>query len=575
MDIQTVDGILFSQMINRGTSNLKIHAEEINNLNVFPIPDGDTGDNMLMTMAGGDKAVAKATANLSETSEKIANGMLLGARGNSGVILSQFFAGIAKGFKGLEKADTQQIGNAFKQGVKQAYDAVMTPTEGTILTVAKDATNYACSINASNPLEFIEAFIEEAKLSLARTPDLLEVLKKAGVVDSGGAGLFYIARGMRQALLGDTKNIYHPENTDSHEHTHSAPQLDLDKFTEDSVLEFGYCTELMLRLQTIKTNPQEFDVETIKKFLETVGNSVVCFKTGTIIKLHVHTKTPDKVLAFCQQFGEFLTVKIENMSLQHNNLGQEAAGASKNNDSTAASNADDETLETKVTPMAAEHKKFAIVAVASGEGIKQTFIDYGVDQVVDGGQSMNPSAEDFINAFEQIDAETIFVLPNNGNIVLSAKQAAKLYEKADIRVIESKTIGEGFAAITMYDPDSNNTDEIIEQLNSAMEGVATYSISHCVRDAQIDGLTLHRGNYIGISDKKIVATEKDRKLATISTIDKMDFTDHEVCIFIRGKDSLTTETEEIVSYLNKKVPNLELYNIDGGQDIYSYILILE
>ena len=234
MDIQTVDGILFSQMINRGTSNLKIHAEEINNLNEFPIPDGDTGDNMLMTMAGGDKTLDKATVNLSETSEKIANGMLLGARGNSGVILSQFFAGIAKGFKGLEKADTQQIGNAFQQGVKQAYDAVMTPTEGTILTVAKDATNYACSIKASSPLEFIEAFIEEAKLSLARTPDLLEVLKKAGVVDSGGAGLFYIARGMRQALLGDTKDIYHQHQIDNSSDNHTnqtgkAP-LDLNKF---------------------------------------------------------------------------------------------------------------------------------------------------------------------------------------------------------------------------------------------------------------------------------------------------------------------------------------------------------
>ena len=584
MELQTVDGILFSQMINRGTSNLKIHAEEINNLNVFPIPDGDTGDNMLMTMAGGDKTLDKATTNLSETSEKIANGMLLGARGNSGVILSQFFAGIAKGFKGLEKADTQQIGNAFKQGVKQAYDAVMTPTEGTILTVAKDATNYACSINASTPLEFIEAFIEEAKLSLARTPDLLEVLKKAGVVDSGGAGLFYIARGMRQALLGDTKDIYHQHQIDNStgnqtNQTGKAP-LDLDKFTEDSVLEFGYCTELMLRLQNAKTNPQEFDVGIVKKFLEGIGNSVVCFKTGTIIKLHVHTMTPDKVLAFCQQFGEFLTVKIENMSLQHNNLGQEAAGADKTTaGSSAGTSADaedsEETLETRIKPMESEHKKFALVAVAAGDGIKQTFKDYGVDQVVDGGQSMNPSAEDFIKAFEKIDADTIFVLPNNGNIILSAKQAAKMYEKADIRVIESKTIGEGFAAITMYNAEADNTEEIIEQLNSAMEGVLTYSISHCVRDAQMDGLTLHRGNYIGFSDKKIIATEKDRKLATISTIDKMDFTDHEVCIFIRGKDSLTTETEEIVSYLKKKVPNLELYEIDGGQDIYSYILILE
>jgi len=559
MDINTVDGILFSQMINRGTSNLKIHAEEINNLNVFPIPDGDTGDNMLMTMMGGDSALQFPDKNLSESAEKIAKGMLLGARGNSGVILSQFFAGIAKGLKGLEKADTKQLGAAFKSGVKQAYDAVMTPTEGTILTVAKDATNYACSQQASTPLEFIEAFIEEAKLSLARTPELLEVLKRAGVVDSGGAGLIYIIRGMRQALLGDTKNIYiHPSQTTV------KPQLDLDKFTEDSILEFGYCTELMLRLQNAKTNPQEFDVEIIKKFLESIGNSVVCFKTGSIIKLHVHTKTPDKVLAFCQQYGEFLTVKIENMSLQHNNLTKEAAGADT-----------EEKLETKIEVSAAEHKKFALVAVASGEGIKESFKEYGVDEIVDGGQSMNPSSADFIKAFEKIDADTIFVLPNNGNIILAAEQAAKMYKKADIRVINSKSIGEGFAAVTMYSTELDNTEGIIELLNCAMEGVITYSVSHCVRDAQIDGLNLKRGSYIGFSDKKIIASEADRMAATLSTIDKMDFDEHEVCIFIRGKDSLTAETEEIVSYLKTKEPNLELYEIDGEQDIYSYILILE
>ena len=555
MDSQTINGVLYAQMINRATGNLKIHAEEINNLNVFPIPDGDTGDNMLMTMMGGSNAIQTPDANLSSMAEIIANGMLLGARGNSGVILSQFFAGIAIGLKGLESADTQQLGVAFQRGVKQAYDSVMTPTEGTILTVAKDSTNAACATNATSPLAFIEAFIEEAKQSLARTPDLLPVLKKAGVVDSGGAGLIYIIKGMRQALLGDTESI------DLHSGNETAkPQLDLNKFTEDSVLEFGYCTEIMLRLQNAKTNPQEFDVEIIKNFLNTIGNSVVCFKTGTIVKLHVHTMTPDKVLAFCQQFGEFLTLKIENMSLQHNNLTPKE---------------EDEKLETKVEAEAIEHKQYGVVAVAAGEGIKQTFKDYGADQIVDGGQSMNPSAEDFIKAFEKINADTIFVLPNNGNVILSAKQAAKIYNKADIRVIETKSIGEGYAVLTMMDTECGNTDEIVENLNFAKEGVVTYSVSHCVRDAQMDGLTLHSGEYIGFSDKTIVASGKDRKSAALAMIDKMDFTDHEVCIFIRGKDSLTNETTELTDYLKSKHPNVEVYNIDGGQDIYSYILILE
>lgn len=554
MDINVIDGFLYSQMINAGTGNLKIHAQEINNLNVFPIPDGDTGDNMLMTMQGGSAGVSNPEKNLGKTAEKIAQGMLLGARGNSGVILSQFFAGIAKGLCGLDEANATQLGNAFQQGVKQAYEAVMTPTEGTILTVAKDSTNYACSVNANTPLEFIEAFIKESKLSLARTPDLLPVLKKAGVVDSGGAGLIYIIKGLRQCLKGEVQNysMNTPEAV-------AKPQLDLDKFNEDSVLEFGYCTELMLRLQNKKTDTKNFDVEIIKKFLNEVGNSVVCFKTGTIVKLHVHTMTPDKVLAFCQQFGEFLTVKIENMSLQHNNLGE----------------TEEDTLETTVEAEAAERKPYGVVAVATGDGIKQTFLDYGVDQIVDGGQSMNPSSEDFIKAFDKINADTIFVLPNNGNVILSAQQAAKIYKKADIRVIESKSIGEGYAVVTMMDTESGNTDEIIEQLNSAMEGVKTYSISHCVRDAQMDGFDLHSGEYIGISGKNIIAAGETRKEAALSTVDEMDFTDHEVCILISGQDSTNEETAEIESYLCKNHPGVEVYTIQGGQDVYSYILILE
>lgn len=554
MEYQLLDGAIYSQMIAAGTNNLRIHAQEINNLNVFPIPDGDTGDNMLMTMMGGKNAIPASEKNLSAAAKKISSGMLLGARGNSGVILSQFFDGISAGFEGLTQADSTQIGNAFKKGVKQAYESVMTPTEGTILTVAKDSTEYACSTNAKTPVDFFDAFLREAKLSLERTPDLLPVLKKAGVVDSGGAGLIYIIKGMKQFLLGEAQ----PEVKDNSEKSEK-PQLNLDLFNEDSELEFGYCTELMLRLQNKKTNPAAFDVETIKSFLNTIGNSVVAFKTGSIIKLHVHTMTPDKVLAFCQQFGEFLTVKIENMSLQHNNLTEE----------------DDDTLVTTVESEKQERKPFGIVAVASGEGIKQTFLDYGADYIVDGGQSMNPSAEDFINAFDKVNADTIFVLPNNGNVILSAQQAAKIYTNSQIKVIESKSIGEGFAVITMIDTECGNTEEIIEQCNFAMDGVSSYYISHCVRDAQMDGLSLHTGDYIGFCDKNIITSNSDRRNTGLSTIDKMDFSDHEVCILINGIDSTTNETTELSNYIKEKHPDIEVYIISGGQDIYSYIMILE
>ena len=555
MQEKKLDGSLYSKLIKRGTINLNIHAEEINNLNVFPIPDGDTGSNMLLTMTGGKNAIDKSEKNLSAAANKISNGMLLSARGNSGVILSQFFDGISAGFLDLEEADISQIAQAFKQGVKHAYSAVMTPVEGTILTVVKDATEYACNKKAETILDFIENFITEAKLSLERTPNLLPVLKKAGVVDSGGAGLIYIMEGMRQYLKGES--VVEQDTPSSS--TDSQSPINLDAFTSDDVLEFGYCTELLLRLQNKKCDVENFSVDTIKTYLDSIGNSVVAFKTGSIIKLHVHTMTPDKVLAFCQQYGEFLTVKIENMSLQHNSInGQE-----------------EEFKIAQPKPKNQEKKEYGIVAVAAGEGIKQMFTDHGADVIVDGGQSMNPSAQNFITAFNKVNAKTIFVFPNNSNVILAAQQAAKMYDGAQIIVIESKTIGEGYAALTMLDTTSNDTNQIIEDIKLSMSGVTTYYVSHCVRDAEMDGIVLHNGDYIGFQEKKIMVATPERKRTALQTVEGIDFTDHEVCILIRGEDSTDYEKEEVKKYLLLKHPGIEVYEVNGGQDIYSYIFIVE
>lgn len=551
-EYKTIDGELYSEMIRRGTGNLRVHVEEVNNLNVFPIPDGDTGDNMLMTMTGGTSAIDSSIKNLGEAAKKISSGMLLGARGNSGVILSQFFDGISAGFAGLETANVEQMKSAFLEGVKHAYEAVMTPTEGTILTVAKDSSNAASKTNSDDILDFINAFLDEAVLSLERTPDLLPVLKKAGVVDSGGAGLIYIIRGFRQILMGEKEEIHDEYPRPAEENQKAA--LDLDKFTEDSELEFGYCTELLLRLQNKKCDAKNFDIQVIKDYLNTIGNSVVIFKTGTIVKMHVHTMTPDKVLNFCQKYGEFLTIKIENMSLQHNNLNNE--------------NVENENE-------VQEHKKYAIVAVATGDGVKQSYLDYGASFIVEGGQSMNPSSEDFIKAFDIVNADDIFVLPNNGNVILSAQQAATMYEKSKVHVIPTKTLGDGYACLTMFNPDAPTADDIIEDFKMSMEGVKTFLVSHCVRDAEMDGFTLHSGDYIGISGKKIFAAANNRKEAALKTIDSMDFTDHEVCILIRGNDSMTVEFDEIVAKVKNEHPMIEVYSIDGGQDVYSYIFILE
>ena len=544
--MKTLDGILFSRMINSGAANLKAHAREINDLNVFPIPDGDTGDNMLLTIMGGVYHDVSVSESLDVMADRISSGVLLSARGNSGVILSQFIEGIKNGFAGLSTANAREIGEAFRQGVKQAYGSVMTPTEGTILTVLREATEYACEQSAQTPEEFLEAFVEEAKRSLARTPELLPVLKKAGVVDSGAAGLIYIVDGMIRAVMGE-------DVEDDGGISEKTEELNLDAFDENSVLEFGYCTELLLRLQNAKIDVSAFNVNIIADFLQVIGDSVVIVKSGSIVKLHVHTKTPQKVLDFCQRYGEFLKVKIENMSLQHN--------------STVIS-------EKEIKPEA-ERKKYGIVAVACGEGLKNTFRERGADVIVDGGQSMNPSAEDFISAFDEVNADTIFVFPNNSNIILTARQAAQLYEKSDVRVIESKTVGAGYASLAMLDTNLADADAIESDLTMAMEEVTTAEISHCVRDANIDGVELHIGEYIGFVGKELISANDDRLTATLEAIDKLGLNARDVCIVFCGKDATDEEADLIEKHIKENYRGKEVYIINGGQDIYDYIIIVE
>ena len=541
-----ITGVTYAKMIAGGAANLCAHVQEVNDLNIFPIPDGDTGENMLLTILGGVGGGDASPENLGEAAERVSEGMLLSARGNSGVILSQFFDGVAFGFGGLFEADAEHFGIAFRYGVDHAYKSVMTPTEGTILTVLREATEVACKSGAESVGEFLNVFLREAKASLARTPDLLDVLKKAGVVDSGGAGLCYIVDGMSRVLSGEKieADISVSQQT---------KELDYDAFTEDSVLEFGYCTELLLRLQNAKTNVDAFETGVITDYLSSIGDSIVAVQNGSIVKIHVHTMTPDKVLSFCQKYGEFLKVKIENMSLQHNSI----------------------PTSKRTSEATAERKAFGVVAVASGEGLVNTFIERGADVVVSGGQSMNPSAEDFIEAFDKVNADTIFVLPNNGNIVLTAKQAAELYKVSDVRVIESKTIGDGYAALSMLDTDSGDADRISEEMTEAMQGVVTAEISHCVRDANMDGTELHAGDYIGFMGKTLLTWGESRLAAVCETLERLRFSQYDFCILIRGKDTPSEETARIEAYVNARYKNKEIYIIDGEQEVYDYILILQ
>lgn len=542
---KTVDGVQYAKMIQAGTANLRAHAQDINDLNVFPIPDGDTGDNMLMTIVGGADAVGSGSESLSDTVRKNADGMLLSARGNSGVILSQFFEGIAAGFEGVESAKSADIVRALQCGVERAYSAVLVPTEGTMLTVMRSATERLEPEEHDDPEKLLDTFIEEAKKTLEKTPDMLPVLKKAGVVDSGGAGLIYIMEGMLKGLRGEEIEEYVPSERTGEQ------AIDVNLFTEDSVLEFGYCTELLLRLQRVKTDLDTFDAKVITDYLSTIGDSVVCVKNGTVVKIHVHTMTPHKVLEFCQQYGEFLKLKIENMSLQHNNTDLPAEKAE----------------EDEILP----HKEIGVVVTCAGEGIKEMFEGSGADVVVDGGQSNNPSTEDFLAAFKKVNADTIFVFPNNSNIILTAKQAAGMFTESDVRVIESKTVGDGWAALSMLDTDSGDADEIAAALTEAMAGVVTAEISKSVRDTQ----DTKAGEYIGFVGKDILASEEKRTDAVKKTVDCLDMSSHDICLILVGKEASEEEASEIESYITSKYRDKEVYIIDGKQEIYDYILILE
>ncbi len=551
MEKNAINSRMLAELINGGIQNLVIHRDEVNDLNVFPIPDGDTGNNMLMTIQGSESVTPYEDEAIGSYARRAADSMLFSARGNSGVILSQIADGFAAGLDGVEYANVEDTARAFRCGVEHAYSAVAEPVEGTILTVVREAAEYASSLHCKDVQEYLDAFLAQAQESLRHTPDLLDILKKAGVVDSGGAGLIYIIEGALSVLKGEPV-----EASEAFSGHTSAPApgagLNFDLFDEDSELVYGYCTELLLRLQRKKTDIENFDLAAFREYLCSIGDSVVCLKTGSVVKLHVHTKEPYQVLKYGQQFGEYLTVKIENMSLQHNNL----------------------PADSKLSHPE-EHKQFGFVAVASGEGIKKNFREMGTDQIVQGGQTMNPSADDFIDAFRRINADTIFVMPNNGNVILAAQQAAKLYKEADVRVIPSRTIGDCYAILSMLDLDSEDPDELERDMKQAMEGVVTGSVTCCIRDTEMNGFSLKKGQYLGIVGKEIVSSDNDRRDTACMLTARMDFTDHQICIIIRGKDSTAEEAEEIASMLRKEHRDYEVYVLDGGQELYSYYIVLE
>jgi len=561
MHIMKLDGSLFKTLIINGAENLRQNYQTIDALNVFPVPDGDTGTNMKMTIDGGVNEILNVEVNnIYEVSKKLSRGMLMGARGNSGVILSQLFRGIHKGFEGFISVNAINLAKAFMSGVEQAYKAVMKPVEGTILTVAREACEKLLTISSSRMSinEFFDEYINEAKASLQRTPELLPVLKEAGVVDSGGAGFICILEGMQKALNGEFLSSKPVD-----ESLHVASKLVVKNGEK---LEFGYCTEFILELQPEKADPKTFDEKTLIDQIEELGNSLVVVKDDDIVKVHIHTLTPGKVLNIGQQYGEFIHLKIENMTVQHNQLndfehveeGQCACGE-----------------EHVVKPQKPEkRKKYAIVTVAVGAGLIKTFEEMGADYVVSGGQSMNPSTEDFIRGFDHLNADNIIVFPNNKNIVLAARQAAKIYTESKVWVVESRSIAEGFSALTMLDL-NNEPEEIVEEMKEIMQNVTTGQVTYAVRESSFENVNIKKGDYIGILNNKIVTSNKRRLDTVKELIDKGVEGDKEIITIIYGADATNKEINDILKYIEKNYSDLEVEVIEGNQEVYSYILAIE
>lgn len=560
MGLKFLGGLLFSKMAKGGAMELRTNAEEVNRLNVFPVPDGDTGDNMRMTIESGIAAIENlSTDDLAEVMKVLSHGMLLGARGNSGVILSQFFAGISKGFEGVKEADPAALAYAFEKGVKQAYTSVMTPTEGTILTVVRESVEYASSriTSESTVHTFFADLVKEMKASLDRTPEILPVLKEAEVVDSGGAGLLYIIDGFNRVLNGEEIPV--AADADTAPAKPAAPAVDLDAFGPDSVMTYGYCTELLVRLQNSKTDIEEYDIDELKEFLATQGDSIVAFQTGSVVKIHVHTFTPENVLAHMRTVGEFLAVKIENMSLQHSSSLEESAAAPA----------------PAKKSKAAQRKKYGVVAVCIGDGIEQLYRDLGTDEIVQGGQTQNPSTNDFLDAFARVNAEHIFVFPNNGNILMAAQQAGELYDDAIIHVIPSKNIGTGYVALSTANFEDPDPDAIASGMVAAMQHVSAGYVSPSIRDAEINGISIKKGDTIGIIDKAIVVSHADRITASLSLAEKILSGDRFMLTVFIGKDATADEQSTLEAALTEKCPGAEIYFVPGGQDIYPFIFVAE
>lgn len=544
--MERINSQLLKDMLTSGMNNLANHSAEIDALNVFPVPDGDTGTNMNLTFSNGVKEALKEDADtVGKICKTLSRGLLMGARGNSGVITSQIFRGFYQAVEDLDEIDAMQLANALVNGSCVAYRAVMRPVEGTILTVVREAADYTYAYTVTEEIEdcvqVLQKMVDEANASLERTPELLPVLEEVGVVDSGGKGLCVILEGFLSALQGNV--IAASDSAEVNEHAQTKVQGGEE--------EFGFCTEFILRLN--ENGIRHFSEEQFKEELATIGNSIVCVQDDDLVKVHVHTLEPKTAIKMGKRQGRFVKLKVENMQEQHDNIleNEEAAPVVSKR----------------------EHQKYAIITVAPGVGVDQMFKELRADVVIGGGQTMNPSTEDFVSAVNQLDAEHILILPNNSNIVLAAQQAQSVCEDQDIHVLPTKTIPQGLSACVMFNPEVE-LEENLAEMQEAIDHVKSGEVTYAIKDTTYEGLEIKKDEYMGIFGKDIVVSCPDCLEASKALVDKMVDEDSELVTLIYGKEATKEQAQALADYI-EETSDAEVEIYDGKQPVYSFILGVE
>lgn len=560
METNTINAALFARMFLAGAKNLEAKKEWINELNVFPVPDGDTGTNMTMTiMSAAREVAALENPSMDVLAKAISSGSLRGARGNSGVILSQLFRGFTKGIKKYDEIDVTVLAAASQKAVETAYKAVMKPKEGTILTVAKGAADKALELAETDISmdDFLKAVIEEAEFVLSQTPEMLPVLKEAGVVDSGGQGLLQVMKGAYDGFLGKEVD-YTIEGaktgTTSVSGAAAATQTEAD-------IKFGYCTEFIIMLEKEYTEQTE---QEFKAFLESIGDSIVVVSDDDIVKVHVHTNDPGKAISRALTYGSLTRMKIDNMREEHHEK------LIKDAQKVAAQQKFEDEERKKIVPP----KPVGFISVSIGEGVGQIFRELGVDYLIEGGQTMNPSTEDMLKAIEEVNAETLYILPNNKNIILAANQAKLLTRDKNVIVIPTKTVPQGITAIVTYSAEATveeNTEAMMEEIKNVKTGQITYA----VRDTHIDDKEIKEGDIMGIGDHAILAVGKDITDVTLETIEQMDAEEAELITVYYGEDTRKEDAENLENLLSEKYPACDIEVYSGGQPIYYYVVSVE